>query len=42
MGIGNGPVLLYLVKLLKLCVEPLEKEEGARGGGKEEETKGGE
>ena len=40
MGIGNGPVLLYLVKLLKLCVEPLEKEEGERGGGKEEKRRG--
>ena len=30
-------MLLYLVKLLKLCVEPLEKEEGERGGGKEED-----
>ena len=48
LGIGNGPVLLYLVKLLKLRVEPLEKEEGGRGGerwgerrggGKEEESK---
>ena len=34
LGIGNGPVLLYLVKLLKLRVEPLEKEEGERGGRK--------
>lgn len=30
-------MLLYLVKLFKLCVEPLEKEEGERGGGKEED-----
>ena len=33
-------MLLYLVKLLKLCVEPLEKEEGERGGGKEEKRRG--
>ena len=39
VGIGDGPVLLHLVKLLELRIEPLEKEEeeGERkgGGGKE-------
>ena len=40
MGIGNGPVLLYLVKFLKLCVEPLEKEEEKKRKQKGESRRG--
>ena len=38
VGIGDGPVLLHLVKLLKLRIEPLEKDRG--GGGRKKRRRG--